>query len=217
MRRPSPAVLARTELHGRYWHWSSLTRPSARAIGPAQSHRARAVSVPSTRGIGLPRPSTIPRCRRCALRTPRRCQESAPPRRAPPGTSSTAPAPVQPARSSQRHWVQYSISRRGARFIARRAAHPPMRLQRGDDLPMVRKAMLDVLREDLPPVDDDVEGTAASRRSRRFEPELPGDGGRQTGGLGPIVSTDAVLDGDLHGRSYRSTGAGGWARGLGPG
>jgi ribosomal protein S18 acetylase RimI-like enzyme len=63
---------------------------------------------------------------------------------------------------------------------------------------MVGKAMLDVLREDLAPVDDDIEGAAASRRSRRFEPELPGDGGRQTGGLGPIVSTDAVLDGDLH-------------------
>ncbi len=58
--------------------------------------------------------------------------------------------------------------------------------------------MLGVLREDLPPVDDDVEGTAASRRSRRVEPELPGDGCRQTGGLGPIVSTDAVLDGYLH-------------------
>jgi hypothetical protein len=67
---------------------------------------------------------------------------------------------------------------------------------------MVRKAMLDVLREDLPPVDDDVEGTAASRRSRRFEPELAGDRGRQTGGLRPIVSTDAVLDGDPHDHNH---------------
>jgi hypothetical protein len=58
--------------------------------------------------------------------------------------------------------------------------------------------VLDVLREDRLPVDNDVEGTAGSRRDCRFQIELAFDSGRQPGGLGAIVSTDAVLDRDVH-------------------
>jgi hypothetical protein len=72
--------------------------------------------------------------------------------------------------------------------------------------------MLDVLRENLPAVDNHVEGTPASRRYGRFEPELARDGGRQTGGLGTIVSTNAIFDGYLH-TAIISIG-GGWGLGA---
>ena len=58
--------------------------------------------------------------------------------------------------------------------------------------------MLDVLREDRPAIDNHVEGATPPRHNRRFEPELARNGSRQTGGLGSIVSTNAVFDGDLH-------------------
>jgi len=56
----------------------------------------------------------------------------------------------------------------------RRAAHSgaPI-LQRGDDLRLIRKTMLDVLREDPVAVDDHIERAARARRERGFETELP--------------------------------------------
>jgi GNAT superfamily N-acetyltransferase len=54
------------------------------------------------------------------------------------------------------------------------------------------------LRENLAPVGDDVEVAAAAGDDLGLQPELTLDRGRQTGGLGPVVSTDAIRDGDVH-------------------
>jgi len=82
--------------------------------------------------------------------------------------------------------------------MARSARSSAPGLQRGDDLGVIREPMLDVLREDRPAIDNHVEGATPPRHNRRFEPELARNGSRQTGGLGSIVSTNAVFDGDLH-------------------
>ena len=55
-----------------------------------------------------------------------------------------------------------------------------------------------VLREDLLPVGDDVEDAAVAGNDLGLQPELTLDRGRQTGGLWPVVSTDAIRDGDVH-------------------
>ncbi len=54
------------------------------------------------------------------------------------------------------------------------------------------------LRENLAPVGDDVEDAAAAGDDLGLQPELTLDRSRQTGGLGPVVSTDAIGDGDVH-------------------
>jgi GNAT superfamily N-acetyltransferase len=55
-----------------------------------------------------------------------------------------------------------------------------------------------VLREDLVPVDDDVEHAAVAGNDLRCHSKLTLDRSRQTGGLGPVVSTDAIRNGDVH-------------------
>ena len=55
-----------------------------------------------------------------------------------------------------------------------------------------------VFREDLLAVDDDVEDTALAGDDLCCHSELTGDRGRQTGGLWPVVSTDAIGNGDVH-------------------
>ena len=70
--------------------------------------------------------------------------------------------------------------------------------QVGNDLGMLRKAMRLVLREDLLSVDLDVEDAALAGDDLGLQPELALNRGRQTGGLWPIVSTNAIGDGDVH-------------------
>ena len=55
-----------------------------------------------------------------------------------------------------------------------------------------------VLREDLLSVGDDVEDAAVAGDHPGLQPKLTLDRGRQTGGLWPVVSTDAIGDGDVH-------------------
>jgi GNAT superfamily N-acetyltransferase len=55
-----------------------------------------------------------------------------------------------------------------------------------------------VLRENLLPVGDDVEDATVARDDLGLQAELTLDRSRQTGGLGSIVSTDAIGDGDVH-------------------
>ena len=58
-----------------------------------------------------------------------------------------------------------------------------------------------VLGEDQLAIDGHVEDTAVSLHELDFTAELPLDLGRQTGGPGQVVSANAVLDGDGHGRT----------------
>ena len=55
-----------------------------------------------------------------------------------------------------------------------------------------------VLRENLLPVDDNVEDAAVAGDDLGLQPELTLNRGRQTGGLWLVVSTDAIGDGDVH-------------------
>jgi hypothetical protein len=70
--------------------------------------------------------------------------------------------------------------------------------QRGDDLAGFRKAVRLVLRKDPVAVDDNVEDAALARQNFRVDAQLPFDRGCQTGSLGTIVSTNAILNGDVH-------------------
>ena len=72
------------------------------------------------------------------------------------------------------------------------------RFQRLEDLTMLRKPVLLVLREDGAAIDHDVEDSAASGQQRGFERELACDRGCQTGGLWTIVSPHAIRNQDLH-------------------
>lgn len=71
--------------------------------------------------------------------------------------------------------------------------------QRAQDLPSRRESILLVLAEDPRAVDDDVEDAVAAPYQLGLHPELLLDRGRQTGGLRQVVSTPAVVNGDLHG------------------
>jgi len=55
-----------------------------------------------------------------------------------------------------------------------------------------------VLAEDEPPIRLDVEDPARTLDELGLDPELLLDRGRQTGGLGQIVSLHAIGDADLH-------------------
>ena len=61
-----------------------------------------------------------------------------------------------------------------------------------------REAILLVFAEDARIIDDDVEDAVAAPHQLGREAELFLDRGRQTGGLRQVVSTPAVVDGDLH-------------------
>jgi GNAT superfamily N-acetyltransferase len=63
---------------------------------------------------------------------------------------------------------------------------------------MLGEAMRLVLGEDLLSVGDDVEDAAVAGDDLDPQPELSLNRGRQTGGLWPVVSTDAIGDGDVH-------------------
>jgi GNAT superfamily N-acetyltransferase len=63
---------------------------------------------------------------------------------------------------------------------------------------MIGKPMRLVLRENLLPVYGNVECAAVARDDHGVQPELTLNRGRQTGGLGTIVSTNAIRDGDVH-------------------
>ena len=67
-----------------------------------------------------------------------------------------------------------------------------------DHFGIFRKAPLGVLRKDQRAVDGDVEHTAVPARQVRVDAKLSLECGRQTGGLGKVVSTSAVRNRDLH-------------------
>ena len=68
-----------------------------------------------------------------------------------------------------------------------------------EDLVILREATQCLLREDQIAVGNDLEDTAAAIDQLCLDAELALDGGRQTGGLGAVVSFHAVFDGDSHG------------------
>ena len=70
--------------------------------------------------------------------------------------------------------------------------------QAGNDLRMLGKPVRLVLREDLLPVGGDVEHTAVAGDDLGLQRELTLNRSRQTGGVGAVVSTDAIGDGDVH-------------------
>src|SRR5579871_1202003 len=81
-------------------------------------------------------------------------------------------------------------------------------LERSQDLVLLGESSGLVLREDHLPVDDDVEDAVLPLDQLRIDPRSLLDRGRQTGGLGRVVSNDAVRDLDrvrlrLHGRFLR--------------
>jgi hypothetical protein len=85
----------------------------------------------------------------------------------------------------------------------------PQRLQLLDNLLVLGKPMLRVLRKNRSAIDDDVERAAVARRERRFEGQLAGNRGRQTGSLGTVVSPDAVSNDDAHPVIITATSAAG--------
>ena len=63
---------------------------------------------------------------------------------------------------------------------------------------MLGKATLLVLGINQPPVDSHVEDAVAALDEFRLDAKFLLDRGRQTGGLGQVVSHPAVFDGELH-------------------
>src|SRR5688572_16593943 len=76
------------------------------------------------------------------------------------------------------------------------SAHPCPQV--GNDLRMLGKPVRPVFREDLLPAGSDVEDAAVARDELGVQPELTLNRSRQTGGVGAVVSTDAIRDGDVH-------------------
>jgi hypothetical protein len=83
-----------------------------------------------------------------------------------------------------------------------RGAGPPLRWasipELGEDLLGLREATGLVLRVDPLAVHDDIEDPVVTFDELWLYAYLVLDEGRQTGGLGQVVSTHAVLDEDLH-------------------
>jgi hypothetical protein len=86
--------------------------------------------------------------------------------------------------------------------------------ERPDDFAGIREAAGVALRVDECAIGNDVEDPAAALDEFRFDTELPGNFGRQTGGLRQVVSDCAVGDGDAHGVSPSAQWFDGYAGGA---
>jgi hypothetical protein len=70
--------------------------------------------------------------------------------------------------------------------------------QHREDLILLREAPFGMLREEELAVDDDVEDPIVSLKERGLYARVLVNSGRQTGGLGEVVSAYAIGDLDLH-------------------